>query len=964
MTLVCGTLYDVGEVSDNSSGAPINEFDNEQLTDQLNPDEDELALANWYILRDNGATSSLAADTSEGRRMAQAGQLKHGAQEAGPWYNWGPYVSERAWGSVREDYSDSGDAWSFFPFDHAVSRAYRWSEDGMGAICNQWQDICIGLALWNGKDPILKERMFGLSGHEGNHGEDVKECYWYTDATPSHSWLSWRYFYPHAEFPYQQLRDVNANRSREEPEYEIEDTGVFDDNRYWKTEIDYAKDSPDDIYMRIRITNMGPEAETIHALPSLWFRDTWSWGKRHKKPVAKFIKPIAQDPLQVGTIHADQWRLGEYHFSAAPASDGTKPKALFCENETNSPKIWGAESPATTKYPKDGINDRIIHGAKTVNPRKRGTKASWWYKLTVDPGQTVELRLRLWDAEDATLEQIFADWSGAAFDQLMITRKAEADDFYAALTPPSQSPAALAVMRQAFAGMIWTKQFYRYNVKLWLEGDPQEPAPPAGHQQIRNTHWSHFDAYDVLSMPDKWEYPWFAAWDLAFHTVVFAHIDPEFAKYQLSLMLREWYMHPNGAIPAYEWSFDDINPPVHAWAALKVYEIDGERDSEFLASVFMKLLLNFTWWVNRVDADGTNIFEGGFLGLDNIGPIDRTHVPPGFKIEQADGTAWMAFYCLTMLRIALRLSAENPAYRSMMLKFLEHFAAITDGINAAQMWDADDGFFYDQLIAPDGSKQALRVKSIVGLIPVLAAAFVGSDAKEYQQHAARIEHHFSNFLARRGLDTSETNQAGFVIREDNIEGSKILLTVVDPDSLRRVLGEVLDEESFLSPYGVRSLSRRHLAQPFQVEVQGEEFSINYEPAESTTPMYGGNSNWRGPVWFPINQLIIEALERYHLYLGDDFKVECPTGSGVQMNLQQVSDELRRRLISLFVPDETGSRPCNGNTEKQNQPDWNDAVLFHEYFNGDTGAGIGASHQTGWTGLVADLILGRPNVPKK
>lgn len=893
-----------------------------------------------------------AADTAEGQRVAEAEGMVQGPEEAGPWYEWGPYLSERAWGTVREDYSDNGDAWTFFPYEQSTARAYRWSEDGLAGISDIWQDICVGLSLWNGKDRHLKERLFGLTGHQGNHGEDVKEYYWYSDATPSHSWLSWRYHYPHAEFPYQDLIDTNAHRGRDEPEYELIDTGVFDEDRYWAVDVDYAKSDPTDVYIRIKVTNRGPEREHIHVLPHMWFRDTWSWGRRHRRPEVRHVSRGAHG----GTIVGEHWRAGIYHLDAASGPNG-HPRALFCDNVTHNSLVFGEDVPDVSKFPKDGINNHVVSGAKTVNPELVGTKAAWWYEFDVDPGETVELRLRLWSPSEG--DPIDPEWASDAFEDTMTARKKEADEFYAALAPENRTAEEAAIMRQAFAGMIWTKQFYRYDVKLWIDGDPNEPPPPEGHKHIRNQSWRTFDAYDILSMPDKWEYPWFAAWDLAFHTVVFAHIDPEFAKYQLALLCREWYMHPNGAMPAYEWSFDDRNPPVHCWAALRVFEIDGSRDYEFLSSMFHKLLINFTWWVNRVDAQGNNVFEGGFLGLDNIGPIDRTHVPAGCRIEQADGTAWMAFYCLGMLRMAMRLAAYDSSYRSMMLKFLEHFAGITDGIARAGMWDPEEGFFYDQLVRPDGTRVPLRVKSVVGVIPVLAASYIDSSNEAYVVNADRIERRFSQFLRRRGLETTEVDQAGFIYRTDSEAGSKLLLTVVDPERLRRVLIEVLSEDSMLSPYGIRSLSRRHLDDPFIVDVDNQDFRVDYEPAESSTPMYGGNSNWRGPVWFPINHLVIEALELYYLFLGDDFQVECPTGSGVMMNLKEVSDELRNRMIRIFLPDTTGRRPCFGDTPKFiDDPNWNDLAQFHEYFNGDDGAGIGASHQTGWTGLIADLIIGR------
>ncbi len=893
---------------------------------------------------------------AEAQRMATARDMKDGPEDSGPWYEWGPYLSERAWGTVREDYSDDGDAWRYFPYEDATSRSFRWSEDGLAGLSNIWQDVCFGVALWNGRDSHLKERLYGLSGPQGNHGEDVKEYYWYRDATPSHSWLRWRYHYPQGAFPYEELAGVNQERSRKDPEYELLDTGIFDEDKYWVIDVDYAKANPTDIYIRINVTNAGPDRDTLHVMPHMWFRDTWSWGRRHRRPEVRHASRGRGAGAGPGTIVAEHWRAGIYHLDADIGPNGSEPVPLFCENESNAPLLWGADTPATTRYPKDGINDHVLKGSETVNPEMVGTKSAWWYKFDVEPGATVQLRLRLWSPTEGDTPD--PDWAGVVFDQVMADREREADEYYSQLAPPGRSGEEVSIMRQAFAGMIWTKQFYRYDVKLWLDGDPDEPIPPGGHQHIRNTSWRHLDAYDVLSMPDAWEYPWFAAWDLAFHAVVFAHIDPEYAKYQLSVMMREWYMHPNGALPAYEWSFEDRNPPVHCWATLRVFEIDGSNDLEFLGSMFQKLLINFTWWVNRVDAQGNNVFEGGFLGLDNIGPIDRTHVPEGFRIEQADGTSWMAFYCLGMLRIALRLAAHDQAYRPMLLKFLEHFAAITDGMSAAGMWDGADGFFYDQLVGPDGRKESLAVKSVVGVIPVLAAAFLQSD-EDYIANADRIERRFSQFLRRRGLDTSETDRAGFIYRTDDADGSKLLLTVVDPDRLKRVLMEVLGEDSMLSPYGIRSLSRRHLDEPFVVTVAGQEFRVNYEPAESETEMYGGNSNWRGPVWFPINHLVIEALERYHMYLGDEFKVECPTGSGILLNLGEVADEIRRRLITLFLPGQDGRRPIHGDSPVFAPGSrWNELVLFHEYFNGDTGAGLGASHQTGWTGLVADLIIGR------
>jgi hypothetical protein len=887
---------------------------------------------------------------AERERMQTVGRPESSLEEAGPWYEWGPYLSERAWGTVREDYSADGDAWGFFPYEQARSRAYRWNEDGMGGISTLHQDLCLALGLWNGRDPILKERMFGLTGPQGNHGEDAKDYWWYLDATPSHSWLRWRYHYPQREFPYAWLIEENARRSRTEPEAELLDSGAFDDDRYWQVEATYAKATPTDIALRITVTNCGPEADTLHVLPTLWFRDTWSHGLKHDRPEIR---------LEAGDLRADHPRTGPYRLSAAPGPDGAAPTPLFCENETNAPLVFGGE--ATTPYPKDGINDHVVSGAASVNPGQVGTKAAYWYRLEVPAGETVELRLRLWSMPDAgDGEAPGAEWAGGAFDEVLADREREADDFYRDLLPAGIDAARAAVARQGFAGMIWGKQFYRYDVPLWLDGDPGEPPPPQGRREARNAGWRHFDSYDVLSMPDPWEYPWFAAWDLAFHTAVLAHIDPAFAKYQLVLMCREWFMHPGGALPAYEWNFDDVNPPVHAWAALKVFEIDaarsGEPDLAFLKRVFQKLLMNYTWWLNRVDPDGNHVFAGGFLGLDNIGPVDRSHLPAGAHLEQADGTAWMAFYTLAMMQIALRLAADDEVYEDLVTKFFEHFAAISEGISEQGLWDASDGFFYDALVREDGSRVSLRVKSLVGVIPLLATAGLTPASKEA---SVRLRKRFAAFMARRGIADLSDERLGFI--KDRGLGHGSVISLVDAERLRRVLAEVLDESSLLGPYGVRSLSARHREEPFSVDVGGSTWSITYEPAESSTPMYGGNSNWRGPVWMPINYLLVEALGRYYGHLGPEFTIECPTGSGRQMTLDEVAEELRSRLIAAFLPGPGGRRPIYGDTERlQSDPRWNDAVTFFEYFHGDNGAGLGATHQTGWTGLVADLIAGLPH----
>ena len=884
--------------------------------------------------------------SSEQDRMAECGNYRFGPEEAGPWYQWGPYLAERAWGTVREDYSADGDAWRYLPYDQARSRAFRWSEDGILGFCDLQQDLAFSLGLWNGRDGHIKDRFFGLDGWQGNHGEDAKDYWWYDDATPSHAWLRAHYHYPQGAFPYDELVSVNASRTRQDPEFELLDTGAFDEDRYWVVEVAYAKNEPTDTSIRIRVTNVGPDTDTLHVLPTAVFRDTWSWGR--DRPTPQFV-------LDAGTVVADHWRLGTYHLDAAPASDGTAPQALFCDNRTNTERVFA--EPLERPYPKDGINDHLVHGAATVNPDHQGTKVAWHYVVTVPSGETVEMRLRLWSPSDG--DHPDPGWAGPRFNELMRQRETEADDFYASVAPEDASAERIDIMRRAFAGMIWCKQFFRYDVSRWLDGDPDEPSPPPGRARVRNYNWRNLDAYDVMSMPDSWEYPWFAAWDLAFHTVVFAHIDAEYSKYQLLLMLREWYMHPSGALPAYEWNFDDVNPPVHAWAAIRVFEIDGATDVDFLARVFQKLLINFTWWVNKVDKEGNNVFEGGFLGLDNIGPIDRSHLPEGYTIEQADGTAWMAFYALMMLRMSIRLTAHDDAYSPMALKFLEHFATITDGIASVGLFDAEEGFFYDQLVRPDGSRESIKVRSLVGVIPVLAGAYI--DQSTALTGSDRYRRRVTDFLRRRGMaeDANMTDHStGFLQIRTSDGAPRALLTVVDPERLRRVLLEVLSEDSMLSPHGLRSLSKRMEGAPYQINMDGQFYGIDYEPAESTTTIYGGNSNWRGPVWFPINHLVIEALERYYLYLGDEFTVECPTGSGVMMNLNEVAAEIRRRLISIFLDTSDGRRPVFGDSERfQTDPRWHDP-LFYEYFHGDNGAGLGASHQTGWTGLVADLIIGR------
>lgn len=878
---------------------------------------------------------------AEQQRIASIGPLEEGLLEGGPWYAWGPFVSERAWGTVPEDYSGDGNAWEFFPHDHARSRAYRWHEDGMGAICTVHQDLLLGLSLWNGRDPILKERMFGLTGPQGNHGEDVKEYWWYEDATPSHSWLQWRYHYPQAAFPYERLIEENARRGKQDREFELADTGIFDEDRYWTVQVTYAKAAPTDIVTRVRVTNNGPETETLHVLPTLWFRNTWSWSKGATKPSIRLTKGAGGDVLQ-----SDAERTGTYRLVPGENSHGSAPTPLFCDNETNNERLFN--SPNSSPYPKDGINDHVVAGAATVNPDNVGTKAAWWYQLEVPAGETAEIELRLHEHSDNAPRIPDADWQGEWSQRILAERKAEADQYYSALTPAGTSPMRADLMRRAYAGMIWGKQFYRYDVDRWLKGDPAEPTPPDSRWHGRNANWRHLDAADIISMPDPWEYPWFAAWDLAFHAVTFARIDPAFAKYQMLMLTREWFMHANGALPAYEWNFDDVNPPVHAWASLSIFIIDGARDFHFLKRIFHKLLLNFTWWVNRLDHDGNNAFAGGFLGLDNIGPIDRSHLPAGYELEQSDGTAWMAFYCLAMLRIAIRLSEHDSSYEDVATKFFEHFAAIDDSINSNGIYDTTDGFFYDQLLRPDGSHEVIRSRSVVGAIPVLAGTTIGDGAHNTKMHLAK---QFGEFMRRRN-ELGETG-VGFVYPSPQ-NSDRAMLAVASPDQLRRVLSILLNESQLLSPHGIRSLSKEHRDHPAVVQVDGQEFSVDYEPGESTTSMYGGNSNWRGPVWWPINFLIYEAFMRYDAELGDEFVIEFPTGSGVHMTLGDVAAQLRERLLSLWEPDASGQRPVDTDQPIFAKPGW-ELPLFYEYFDGDTGRGLGASHQTGWTGIVAELI---------
>lgn len=855
----------------------------------------------------------------------------------GDWKVIGPYVSERAWGTVREDYSADGKAWGYFPYEHARSRAYRWNEDGLAGLSDRSQRLCFALTFWNGRDPFLKERIFGLSGPEGNHGEDAKEYWWYSDATPTGSWLRWRYHYPQAEFPYALLRQENARRNKEEPEFELVDTGVFEKDRYWQITADYAKASPDDICMRISVRNAGPDPAEIHVLPTLWFRNRWSWEAGIERPA---VRATAEDRGDTISAIAEEQLLGRWRLTAGPDPAGKPPTLLFCENETNVRYLYG-DPAERTPYPKDGINDHVVQGAATVNPAGHGTKMACWYRLTVAAGGTVELRLRFGRDTPAAKPDL-----GAGFEQIHAVRSREADEYYATLTPDGASDDEAVMMRQAFAGMIWSQQFYHYDVARWLDGDTVPPA--TARKSGRNADWRHLSNHDIIAMPDKWEYPWYASWDLAFHCIVLAYIDPSASKHQLLLLAREWYMHPNGQLPAYEWNFSDVNPPVQAWAALAVFRIDGGTDFDFLARAFHKLLINFTWWVNRKDAYGDNLFEGGFLGLDNIGPFDRSAMlPDGDVLEQSDGTAWMAKFCLNMLEMALRLANHDPTYEDVAVKFFDHFVLIATAMD--KLWDDQDGFFYDRLRKRDGTAFTVRARSVVGLLPVFAA--VELDASLWERlpmFRKRVRWHIEKKLA----------VADFLHRLPG-DDRPWLISLVGKSRLQQVLGRMLDEAEFLSPYGLRSLSRYHLEHPLIINLEGHIARLDYEPGESRTALFGGNSNWRGPIWLPLNFLAIESLRHLHASFEGGLTVELPTGSGSQASLQQVAEELERRLLRLFLRDADGRRPALGsNPCFQRDGAWCDSLLFHEYFNGDTGEGLGASHQTGWTALAGALVAHR------
>jgi hypothetical protein len=872
-------------------------------------------------------------------------RLEEDARRAHNWKRWGPYLSERQWGTVREDYSAHGDAWNYFPHEQARMRAYRWGEDGLLGICDRACRLCFGLALWNGRDPILKERLFGLSNPQGNHGEDAKEAWYYLDSTPTHSYLKGLYKYPQDEYPYRQLVEENGRRGRTEREMEIHETGIFDGQRYFDVFVEYAKAEPEDILIRIEIANRGPEAAEIHLLPTLWFRNTWGWGKINEAPEEK---PVLTKTGEAAVL-AEHQTLGNFVFEWEQAGE-----LLFTENQSNLPKLFNC--PPLPGPAKDAFHDYVIAGKKDAVGSETGTKCAPYQRVTVPACSSAVFRLRLRPADSATSPAF-----GPHFDDLFADRRREADEFYASKISSSLSEDQISVVRQAYAGLLWSKQFYQYIVRDWVKGDPGQPPPPASHADSRNRDWEHLYANDVLSMPDKWEYPWFAAWDLAFHMIPMARIDPNFAQAQLELLLREWYMHPNGQIPAYEWNFSDVNPPVHAWACWRVYKISGRsgsRDLPFLERCFQKLLLNFTWWVNRKDVQGRHVFAGGFLGLDNIGLFDRSRpLPSGQSLAQADGTAWMAFYCATMLSMALELAQKNSAYEDIASKFFEHFVQIIDAMNAVGgegLWDETDGFYYDQLLLEGRTSVPLRVRSLVGVIPLLAVEVLD------QQQIDRLpgfKKRMDWFLANR----PDLAQYVSCVQGATNAAPRRLLAMASERRLKAVLRYVFDESEFLSQWGIRSMSRHYEKNPYCLHLDGQDYSLRYEPAESQTSLFGGNSNWRGPIWFPLNYLLIEALERYHYFYGDSLTIEVPTGSGNMLNLAQAAAVIAKRLSAIFTLDENGRRPCFGdNFRYAEDPNWRDHLLFHEYFHADIGCGLGANHQTGWTALITRClgIVGR------
>ncbi|MDX2217331.1 MAG: hypothetical protein SFY66_28950 [Oculatellaceae cyanobacterium bins.114] len=874
---------------------------------------------------------------------AEEQRLQEERDRTAYWSRWGPYLSERQWGTVREDYSADGSAWDYFPHDQARSRAYRWGEDGIAGLSDNHQRLCFAIALWNGEDSILKERMFGLNSTEGNHGEDVKEYYFYLDNTPTHSYMKCLYKYPQQAFPYHELVEENQKRGYEDPEYELLDTGIFDENRYFDVYIEYAKNSSEDILIWIHVTNRGAETKTLHLLPTLWFRNYWSWGYDFEKPSLKRLSTL-------NIVEASHPLLKQHwlHFEESL-------EVLFTENETNVERLFN--TPNQSPYVKDGIHNYLIQGQQdAVNPEQVGTKAAVHYVLTIQPGETQSVKLRLTDVSpDSDSNAPLGN-----FESIFHTRQQEADEFYARITKPCDlTDDERHIQRQAFAGMLWTKQFYYFVLEDWIKGDPAGPTPPPERRSLRNGEWLHLFNNDILSMPDKWEFPWYAVWDMAFHVLPLAMLDPDFAKRQLQRLTREWYMHPNGQLPAYEWSFSDGNPPLFAWSAMRVYQIEqeiyGRRDRHFLERVFQKLLLNFTWWTNRIDTEGKNVFQGGFLGMDNIGVFDRNaQLPGGGSLTQSDGTSWMAMYALNMLTIALELAKENSVYEDIASKFFEHFLRISNAMNGIgetemPLWDEEDGFYYDALHFPNCDKQMLlKVRSMVGLVPLFAVQPMELETLEqFPDFKRRTEW----FIEHRRDLTS-----GIACMQQHGKGDRRLLAIVNRDRLQRILHRMLDENEFLSPYGIRSVSKYHAEHPYGFEVEGQRYEVKYEPAESGSSLFGGNSNWRGPIWLQMNLLIIESLQEFYTYLGDDFKVECPTGSGQEMTLGEVAIDLSQRLIKIFTRNELGHRPVFGKQSKfQTDPHWRDHILFHEYYNGDNGAGLGASHQTGWAGVIAKLI---------
>ncbi len=892
--------------------------------------------------------------TTEQRPTAEPRRLEESAQRKKNWQRWGPYLAERQWGTVREDYSEDGDAWGYFPHDQARSRAYRWGEDGLLGICDRDCRLCFALALWNGRDPILKERLFGLTGPEGNHGEDVKECYYYLDSTPTHSYMKALYKYPQGEFPYAWLADENRRRSKADPEFELVDTGAFDEDRYFDVFVEYAKASPNDVLIRLTVANRGPEPAEIHVLPTLWFRNTWSWGCTHE---GCEVKPRLE-AAGAAAIVARHVTLGEFRLDVDQAADGTPPEFVFTENETNSHRIFGFDD--GNRHLKDAFHNVVVRGeAGAASARRFGTKAAATYRLTVPAGSQTVVPLRLTAIAEATSKP-FED-----FDEVVRARIAEADSFYAQRIPAPGGEAASNVSRQAYAGLLWSKQFYHDVVKDWLAGDADQPPPPASRRDGRNHDWPHLFNRDVISMPDKWEYPWYAAWDLAFHMIPMATVDPEFAKAQLELFLREWYLHPNGQMPAYEWALSDVNPPVHAWACWRVYKMTaprGTRDGGFLKRVFTKLLLNFTWWVNRKDALGNHLFSGGFLGLDNIGVFDRSQpLPGGGRLEQADGTAWMAFYASTMLAMALELAQYDDTYEDIASKFFEHFVHIADAMNTLGglgLWHEADGFYYDELKVDD-RVVPLAIRSIVGIIPLFAVEVLEQAKIDRLPGFRKRMEWFLKHRPDLGRNIAYCDRLHHTSDDEEREAQGTghrLLAIPSRERLERVLRYLLDESEFLSPHGIRALSRFHEGRPFVLHADGQEHRVDYTPGESTSGLFGGNSNWRGPIWFPVNYLVIEALERYHHFYGELLRVECPTGSGQHMNLFEVSQELRLRLAKLFVPDDSGRRACHGDDQRYAiDPHWRELPLFYEYFHGDTGRGVGASHQTGWTALISTIL---------